>query len=78
MSCHESLSPYTRDGPGGETPTTTAQDQFAQRLRGVLGRINAQIREAIIKRDLFGLRDEALIDDVPNDIFEVDTTRTAV
>lgn len=78
MSCHESLSPYTRDGPGGPTPTTTAQKQFAQRLRGVLSRINAQIREAIIKRDLFGLRDEALIDDVPNNIFEVDTTRTAV
>lgn len=76
MHCgHEALSPYTRDGPGGPTKTTSTQDRFAKRLRGVLRRINARIREAIIKDDLFGLRDEALVDDVPEDVFEIDSRR---
>ena len=83
MTCeHESLSPYTREGEGGPTPTTTTQDQFAQRLRGVLRRLNARMREAIIKRDLFDLRAEsgreALVDDVPDEVFETNTNRAAV
>ena len=87
MNCHphsstEALSPYTREGPGGPTPTTTTQIQFSQRLRGVLGRLNARMRDAIIKRDLFGLREqngrEALVEDVPDEVFETSTNRAAV
>jgi len=82
MSTHahkfECLSPYTRDGPGGETRTTTMQDRFAQRLRGVLSRINARIREAVISNDLFGLNSEALVDDVPENIFEFETRQQRV
>jgi len=40
------------------------------------------MREAIIKRDLFGLREqngrEALVDDVPDEVFEISTNRAAV
>jgi len=79
--CTEALSPYTREGPGGPTPTTTTQDQFAQRLRGVLRRLNARMREAIIKRDLFNLREqngrEALVDDIPDEVFETESRRAA-
>jgi len=57
----EALSPYTRAwGTGGPTGTFTHSKQFAQRLRGVLSRINARIREAIIERDLFNLQTESL------------------
>jgi len=82
MTCtHECLSPYTRDGPGGETRTTTLQDRFARRLRGILGRINARIREAVIENDLFLLREgntEALVNDVPDEYFEFETRRQRV
>jgi len=79
MACtHEALSPYTRDGSGGPTPTTTAQKRFAQRLRGVLSRINARLREAIIDNDLFNLRDEALVDDVPDRVFDFPTSRAKI
>jgi len=71
----EALSPYTFDRGGDDTGTYTAQSNFAQRLRGVLARINARIREAIDERDLFGLRGEALADDVPEDVFQFPTTR---
>jgi len=78
----EALSPYTRDAEDfGTTRTQTAQQQFAQRLRGVLGRLNARIREAIIDRDLLKLQGddtEALVDDPPDEIFETRQRRTAV
>jgi hypothetical protein len=75
MSCtHEALSPYTFErSDKAPTNTFTTQKQFAQRLRGVLSRINARIREAIDEKDLFGLRDEALVDDVPEDTFDFPT-----
>jgi SPP1 gp7 family putative phage head morphogenesis protein len=44
----------------------------------VLGRINARIREAVIEDDLFGLRDEALVDDVPEEMFDFPTTQRRV
>jgi hypothetical protein len=44
----------------------------------VLSRINARLREAIIKRDLFNLRTEALVDDVPEEVFATDKRRTAM
>jgi len=69
---HECLSPYTRDGSGGETRTFTLQKRFAQRLRGVLSRINARIRDAI-QDGLFDFDDEALVDDPPDEIFEFET-----
>jgi len=80
MSCHphnstEALSPYTFNRGGDNTGTYTTQSQFAQRLRGVLARINARIREAIDERDLFNLRGEALADDVPEDVFQFRTSR---
>lgn len=81
MSCHphnstEALSPYTRDGPGGPTPTTTHQDNFARALRGVLGRINARIRDAVVSEDIFNLRNESLgVDDVPDFNFPTDDRR---
>lgn len=54
----DTLSPYTRPrGEFGPTQTQTAQKSFAQRLRGVLGRINAAIRRGIIKEDIFSLRE---------------------
>jgi len=78
----ESLSPYTRDGEGGPTRTTTMQDRFAQRLRGVLSRINARSREAIIEDDLFLIREEqqteALVSDVPEEYFEFETRERRV
>jgi hypothetical protein len=59
MTCtHDTLSPYTRDSPPGPTPTTTVQTRFAQRLRGVLRRINAAIRRGIIEDDIFNLQDD--------------------
>ena len=77
MEPHECLSPYTRDGPGGPTRTTTLQDSFAKRLRGVLRRINARIRDAIQTNDAFDLRTEALVDDVPESVFQTESTRAA-
>lgn len=83
MSCHahnstEALSPYTFDRGDDPTETYTHQQQFAQRLRGVLGRINARLREAIVTDDLFGLRSEALVDDVPGDVFNFPTRESRV
>ena len=85
MSCHphkhEALSPYTFErSERAPTNTFTTQKQFARRLRGVLSRINARIRDAIDERDLFGLRDnsEALVDDVPDDVFDFPTDQTKV
>lgn len=80
MTCsHESLSPYTREaGSGGPTPTFTAQKQFAQRLRGVLSRINARIREAIEEDGLFTEETEALADDVPENVFDFPTSRAKI
>lgn len=62
MSTHthsiDCLSPYIRDsGTGGPTPTFTTQRRFAQRLRGVLGEINAAIRRGVVEKDIFNLRD---------------------
>ena len=81
MTCYhhktEALSPYTRDGPGGNTRTTTLQDNFGRRIRGVLRRINARIRDAIQTNDAFDLRTEALVDDVPESVFQTESTRAA-
>jgi SPP1 gp7 family putative phage head morphogenesis protein len=44
------------DGRSDPTATLTLRKEFAQRLRGVLARINAEIRRGIVKRDVFGLR----------------------
>jgi SPP1 gp7 family putative phage head morphogenesis protein len=61
MSCHlqkDTLSPYTREsGSGGPTNTFTVSKRFAQRLRGVLRRINAAIRRAIKENDIFELKE---------------------
>lgn len=76
----EALSPYTRAwGTGGPTGTFTHSKQFAQRLRGVLSRINARIREAIIERDLFNLQTESLeVNELPEQAYEFDTDRQKV
>jgi len=76
--CHtEALSPYTFDrSERAPTNTFTHQQQFAQRLRGVLSRINARIREAIEENSLFDFRQEALVDNPPSEIFETENNRT--
>jgi len=79
--CIEALAPYRREnGTGGPTNTFTVQRRFAQRLRGVLSRINARIREAIDENDLFDLRGEALedVEDVPEDTFNFPTSQAKV
>lgn len=45
---------------GGQDPTRTKtiRKRYGQRLRGAYGRINAAIREAVIQRDIFNLRDD--------------------
>jgi len=53
------MTSYTRDGSYGPTQTKTATVRFEQRLRGVLSRINAAIREAVINQDIFQLKDRA-------------------
>lgn len=74
----EALSPYTRpDSAWRPVPASTHAKNFEQRLRGVLGRINAAIRRAIIERDLFNLQNnsEALVEDVPDSVFQFPTQR---
>jgi len=84
MSCHphnttEALSPYTRPADAfGPTRTKTHQKRFAERLRGVLARINARIRVAVETRDLFNLSTEALVEDLPEEIFEFETRQRKV
>lgn len=82
MSCsHEALSPYTRSSEAwDQVPIATIQKHFAQRLRGVLSRINAQIREAIVTNDLFNYHGEAeaLVDDPPERIFDFPTDRAKI
>lgn len=80
MTCtYEALSPYTFEkSPREPTNTFTTAQQFAQRLRGVLRRINARIREAIDDNDLFGLRSEALVDDVPDEVFDFPTDSSKI
>lgn len=58
---------YVRDETShGPTKTKTVMTRFEQRLRGVLGRINARIREALIDRDIFGMQTDTLeVDDPP-------------
>lgn len=41
---------------GDPTRTLTLRKEYAQRLRGILARINAEIRRGIVERDVFGLR----------------------
>lgn len=54
----DTLSPYTRDRSAfGPSNTKTVQVRFAQRLRGVLGRINAALKRGIIEDDIFNLQD---------------------
>lgn len=75
----ECLSPYTRDSPSGPTGTDDIQTRFAQRLRGVLGRINARIREAVDEDDLFDLRAESLaVEDPPEQVFDFPTDSAKV
>jgi len=79
----EALAPYTRDDDAfGVTNTKTAQRQFAQRLRGVLGRLNARIREAIVERDPLQLQEaddtEALVEDVPEQTQQAPTRRQRI
>jgi SPP1 gp7 family putative phage head morphogenesis protein len=47
-------------GGGDPTQTLTLRQEFAQRLRGVLAKINAELRRGIVKRDALGLRDGQL------------------
>lgn len=56
---------YTRDGSYGPRNIKTATKRFEQRLRGVLSRVNAAIRQGIIEDDIFGLEVEALEPDEP-------------
>jgi len=86
MSCqpHNTTEALYRrpDGTFGPTRTASLQRQFAERLRGVLGRINARIREAIVEDDLFNLQDdnesEALVDDVPEQVFDFPTDESRI
>lgn len=61
MSCvHDTLQSYNRDDDAwGATNTKTAQKTFAQRLRGVLGRIKAAIRRAVVDDDIFDIKGRA-------------------
>ena len=75
----EALSPYTRPrGEFGPTQTQEAQKQFAQRLRGVLARINARIREFVGEKDLFNLQTEALEVDDPEEVFDFPTSQAKI
>jgi len=76
----DTLQSYTRGGSGGPTATTTAQDRFAQRLRGVLGRINAAIKRGIIQDDIFNLQEESdtLAVDDPGPFETDDSARATV
>ncbi|QLH82470.1 minor capsid protein [Halosimplex pelagicum] len=47
-------------GSGDPTQTLTLRQEFAQRLRGILARINAELRRGIVERDALGLRDGQL------------------
>jgi len=56
----DTLQNYTRpSGAFGPTNTQTVSKRFAQRLRGVLSRINAAIRRGIVKDDVFNLREQS-------------------
>lgn len=61
---------------GGPTQTETVQRQYAQRLRGAFGRINAKIRQRVIKEDWFGLRQDALAEDPKPFHFTTNTNKT--
>jgi len=68
MGCMDTLESYTRpDGAFGVSNTQTVQKRFAQRLRGVLGRINGALTRAIVEDDIFNLKteDDALAVDEP-------------
>ena len=56
MSSVDTLASYTRDRDKyGPTKTKTVTIRFEQRLRGVLQRLNATIRKAIIEDDILNL-----------------------
>lgn len=57
------MASYTRDGSYGPRNIKSVTKLFEQRLRGVLERLNSVIREAVVERDIFGLRSEALARD---------------
>jgi SPP1 gp7 family putative phage head morphogenesis protein len=48
------------DGRSDPTATLTLRKEYTQRLRGVLARINAEIRRGVVERNVFGLRSGAL------------------
>lgn len=85
MSTHQhnttdTLASYTRDGSYGPTQTKTVTKRFEQNLRGVLGRINAALKQAIIEADIFGLQgntDTLAVDDPPNLETEENTQKAA-
>ncbi|MDL0133512.1 minor capsid protein [Halobacterium salinarum] len=52
------------------TQTKTIRQTYARRLRGAFGRINAAIREAVVKDDIFGLRSEDLSDDEVDELLD--------
>lgn len=75
----DTLASYTRDGDYGPAQIKTATVRFEQRLRGVLGRINAAIRRGIIEDDVLNLsgdRDTLAVDD-PGP-FDTDDSRAAI
>lgn len=83
MSCtYEALGSYTRPQSAWKpVPASTHAKNLEQRLRGVLGRINAAIRRAVVKNNLFNLQgnqSEALVEDVPDDVFQYPTQNQKV
>jgi len=60
MSCtHDTLASYKRDDDAfGLTHTKTVQRRFAERLRGVLGRINGALTRAIVEDELLGIKEK--------------------
>jgi len=73
------MASYTRDSGYGPVPVKTVTKRFESRLRGVLGRINAAIRQGIIKDDVLNLREsqDTLAVDDPGP-FDTDNTKPAI
>jgi len=82
MSCtRDTLASYTRNESYGPTRTKTVTQRFEQNLRGVLRRINAAIKRAVIDEDIFGLAsdgtDTLAVDDPPPLRTESNARKTA-
>lgn len=77
----DTLASYTRDGSYGPTQTKTVTQRFEQNLRGVLRRINAALKRAIVEEDIFGLKegtDTLAVDDPPPLRTESNAQKTAL